>query len=191
MTRMDFSRLQRILDLTFVVMMLPFGGLLCIVISILSVIIERNLKVFFLQKRRGRYGQIFTIIKFRTMAETKPKGELKVTPFGLLLRRTSLDEIPQLFNILFGQMSLVGPRPIIYEDSEKTREIMSRENVRPGLTGLAQITFRGSKRSLRQKMRYDLLWCKSGGICCYFFILVRTAQVIYTRYKKNRTGETF
>ena len=112
--------------------------------------IDSNGSVIFKQKRMGRGGKIFTCYKFRTMREdTPPSVPAKaffdagnyITRVGSILRRSSLDELPQLFNVLLGHMSLVGPRPLICEEFEvhKMRKDAGIYALRPGLTGLAQI----------------------------------------------------
>lgn len=121
---------------------------------------------FFVQPRPGKDGKIFNLIKFRTMDNRKDeKGELlsdeiRLNKYGRLLRRTSLDEIPEIFNIIIGDMSLIGPRPLLVQYlplySEEQRH---RHDVRPGLSGLAQVNGRNSI-TWTQKFQYDCEYVK-------------------------------
>ncbi|HIU34936.1 MAG TPA: sugar transferase [Candidatus Pullichristensenella excrementigallinarum] len=119
----------------------------------------------FTQKRAGRNGKIFTIYKFRTMRRDTPSNlathllsnpESFITPIGRLLRKTSLDELPQLFNVLRGDMSLIGPRPALFNqyDLIRLREEAGVNRVRPGLTGWAQVNGR-DLLSIPEKVAYD------------------------------------
>ncbi|MDE5597031.1 MAG: sugar transferase [Lachnospiraceae bacterium] len=118
--------------------------------------------VLFHQERPGRGGKIFTLCKFRTMTEKKDEnGELlpdeeRLTPFGKFLRSTSLDELPELFNILKGDMSLVGPRPLLVCYLPwYTEEESHRHDMRPGLTGLAQVNGRNAL-GWEERFAFDL-----------------------------------
>ena len=140
--------IKRILDilLSFIAIIL-----LSPVILIVAILVRTKLgsPILFKQERPGKNGKIFKMYKFRTMTDAKnEKGELlpdavRLTRFGRILRSTSLDELPELLNILKGDMSIVGPRPLLVEYLPLySEEQMHRHDVRPGLTGLAQISGR-------------------------------------------------
>jgi exopolysaccharide biosynthesis polyprenyl glycosylphosphotransferase len=153
--------------------------------------------VFYHQRRVGLRGRIFTVHKFRTMqrdaeAHTGPvwaskKGDLRVTAIGQWLRRTRLDELPQLWNILVGEMSLVGPRPERPEFvTNLTRQIPyygQRHIVRPGLTGWAQVryTYGASTEDALQKLQYDLYYIKNLSIVFDLYILFETIKTVVLR----------
>jgi sugar transferase (PEP-CTERM system associated) len=148
------------------------------------------------QQRVGQQGQIFTVHKFRTMrvdaeAETGPvwatEGDVRVTPIGRWLRRARLDELPQLWNVLKGQMSFVGPRPERPEFvTDLTRQIPyypQRHTVRPGITGWAQVryTYGASVEDALQKLQYDLYYIKNLSIALDLFIIFETIKTVILR----------
>lgn len=135
----------RLLDFIFAVLGLSFGIPLLLLIS-LAGLFDTGSPMFF-QQRVGRHKQKFTLVKFRTMkldtasVATHLADGASVTRFGSFLRATKLDELPQLWNVLKGEMSLVGPRPCLFNQEELIHERETRGvlNVRPGITGLAQV----------------------------------------------------
>lgn len=148
--RMYEKYVKRLLDFTlsFCAMIVLFPLLL-----ILTVIGVKKMKgnPFFIQERPGWHGEIFKLIKFRTMSNEKDKDgqllpdEQRLNTYGKFLRSTSLDELPEIFNIIKGDMSIIGPRPLLIEYLPWYTEIEKRRHdVRPGLTGLAQINGRNS-----------------------------------------------
>lgn len=143
---------KRFLDIFFSIILIILLIPLMLFISLIIVLDSKGGAIF-KQKRMGRDGKIFTCYKFRTMRTDAPHSvpakdlahpELYVTRLGAFLRRSSLDELPQLFNVLKGDMSLVGPRPLICEEAEvhQMRKMAGIYMLRPGLTGLAQISGR-------------------------------------------------
>ena len=155
---------KRLLDFISSFLMIVLLSWLFIVIAII-IKLTSNGKVFYCQKRKGKDKKDFNILKFRTMKESTPgdvpthlleNPEQYITGIGKVLRKFSLDELPQLFNILKGDMSLVGPRPALWNqyDLLKERDINYSNTVRPGLTGWAQVNGR-DEIPIPIKARYD------------------------------------
>lgn len=155
----------------------------------LAIYIDDPGAVFFTQYRVGRYGKRFKLYKFRTMKTDTPKYlstmELEdpdkyITRVGRILRKTSLDEIPQLLNVLKGDMSLIGPRPLISDEYEihQMRMRFGVYNIRPGVTGLAQINGRDTV-SPAQKVRWDVKYLKNFGFKQDFDILFGTIPKLF------------
>lgn len=136
--------------------------------------------VFYAQPRQGKNGDYFTMYKFRTMTNDVDRhGKLlpdaqRVTPLGWFLRRTSLDELPQLANILKGDMTLIGPRPAYFKVPEQYHE---RFSVKPGLTGLAQINGRKSC-PLEERMAYDLDYIRNRSLTLDLKIAFKTVACV-------------
>ncbi len=160
----------------------------CWLYIIVAVVVRVKLgsPVIFRQKRPGLGGKIFTLYKFRTMTDEKDEDgkllpdDVRLTKFGRFLRKTSLDELPEAFNILKGDMSVVGPRPQLVRDMVFfTEEQMKRQSVKPGLSGLAQVMGRNGI-SWEQKINYDLEYIENitfSGDCKIIFMTVWTAFV--------------
>lgn len=143
--------------------------------------------VIFKQKRPGKNGKIFLMYKFRTMTEEKDDaGKLlpddqRLTGFGKFLRSTSLDELPELWNIIKGDMSLVGPRPLLPEYLSLYNENQSkRHDVRPGLTGLAQVNGR-NVISWEEKFEYDIQYVENISLKLDLLIILKTAINVFLR----------
>lgn len=150
--------------------------------------------VLFRQPRAGRHGETFHIYKFRSMTDERgPDGELlpdekRLTPFGKLLRKTSLDELPELFNILKGEMSLVGPRPLLTKYVPLyTREQARRHEVRPGLTGWVAINGRNT-RSWEERFEQDLFYIENYDLRLDLHVLWRTVAVVLSRENVDPIG---
>ncbi|MEO8454683.1 MAG: sugar transferase [Sphingomicrobium sp.] len=151
--------------------------------------------VLFRQVRPGLHGQPFRLLKFRTMIDAadgngSPLSDAeRLTPFGHFLRRWSLDELPELYNVLRGDMSLVGPRPLLMEYLPLyTAEQARRHNVRPGLTGWAQVNGRNAI-SWDQKFALDLWYVKHLNLSLDLRILWLTIRNVFTRHGISAEGE--
>ena len=156
--------------------------------AVLAVLVARNLgrPVLFRQQRPGLRGEPFTLIKFRTMREHDPRVGLisdadRMTPFGRALRSTSLDELPTFRNVLRGEMSLVGPRPLLMQYLERyTPEQARRHDVRPGITGLAQVSGRNAL-TWEGKFAADADYVRRRSLRLDAFILWRTVLAVVQR----------
>ncbi len=153
---------KRLLDIICCLAALLVFWWLYIIVAVL-VRVKLGSPVLFKQDRPGKDGKIFKLYKFRTMTDERDKegrllpDDMRLTKFGRFLRSTSLDELPEVFNILLGQMSIIGPRPLMVEYLPYyTEEEMHRHDVRPGLSGWAQINGRNAIDSWEQRFQYDL-----------------------------------
>lgn len=165
------------------------------IIVMIGLAIANNGKSFFFQKRPGKNECIFSIIKFKTMNDKKDKdGNLlsdaeRLTPIGAFVRKTSLDEIPQLINVLKGDMSLIGPRPLrtyylpLYNEVQKTRH-----NVRPGITGWAQVNGRNAI-SWTKKFKYDVWYVENLSFMLDLKIFFLTIKKVFVREGISKEGE--
>ena len=192
--------MKRIIDI------LLSSGLLFIILPLLLLIAIINIllnkgKIFFVQERAGYKGNIFKIIKFKTMNDNaNNKGELlpdgeRLTIFGSFLRFSSLDELPTLWNVLMGQMSLVGPRPLLVKYLDRYNDNQLRRlEVKPGLTGWAQINGRNSI-SWEEKFEYDVWYVDNRSLKLDLIIIFKTiSQVIRGKginHKNHPTMEEF
>ena len=172
-----------------------------LLITALLVRIKLGSPVIFKQKRPGLNGKIFTLYKFRTMTDKKDEeGNLlpdseRLTKFGKLLRSTSLDELPELINILKGDMSIVGPRPLLVEYLELYNEEQKhRHDVRPGLTGLAQVSGRNSI-TWEEKFKEDIRYINNISLILDIKIIIKTIIKVFKRegisQEGNETMEKF
>lgn len=163
--------------------------LLSPVILLVALLIRRKLgaPVLFRQTRPGLHGKPFEMIKFRTMRHAEdengkplPDSE-RITPLGRLLRATSLDELPEFWNVLKGDMSIVGPRPLLMEYLDYyTEEEMLRHSVRPGITGLAQVSGRNAT-AWDERLAYDIEYVKRRTFWMDVKIILETIHQVLTR----------
>ncbi|MCS4433105.1 sugar transferase [Aquiflexum gelatinilyticum] len=151
---------------------------------------------FFIQKRPGKHGKLFRLIKFKTMAfAVNSHGELlsdkeRLKGLGKIIRKSSLDELPQLWNVLVGDMSLIGPRPLLEEylplyNAEQSR----RHLVRPGITGLAQVNGRNSI-SWEKKFEFDVFYVNNLSLKLDIEILILTLMKFFRPEGINQKGHT-
>jgi undecaprenyl phosphate N,N'-diacetylbacillosamine 1-phosphate transferase len=180
--------IDRIVALIALIMCLP----VLVLISSL-IIIFNNTQPFFIQHRPGQDEKIFKLIKFRTMTNQKDANgnllddHLRTTKLGKFLRKTSLDELPELLNVLMGDMSFVGPRPLLIEYLEKySPDQRKRHTVKPGITGLAQISGR-NRLSWEEKFKLDLKYIKNLSLINDVFIILRTFVVIFNTSNINKS----
>ncbi len=158
--------------------------------------VRKNLgsPIFFLQERPGQNGKLFKMIKFRSMKDANDKhgnplpDEKRITPFGQKLRSTSLDEMPQLINVLKGDMSIVGPRPMLKEFVELySPEQARRLEVRPGMTGLAQVSGR-NELDYEERFKCDVWYVDNHNPLVDFKIMFKTVGVMSKREGINAPG---
>ncbi|WPO82007.1 sugar transferase [Chryseobacterium sp. JJR-5R] len=152
-------------------------------------------KPFFFQKRPGKNGKIFSILKFKTMNDKRDAdGNLlsdaqRLTPVGAFVRKTSLDELPQLINVLKGDMSLIGPRPLLPEYLSLYNEFQSRRHeVRPGITGWAQVNGRNSI-SWQKKFEYDVWYVDHLSLSLDLKIFFLTIKKVFIREGIYQEGQ--
>ena len=158
--------------------------------------VKKNLgsPVLFLQERPGKDGKLFKMIKFRSMKDAFDKegnplpDDQRITPFGHKLRATTLDEMPQLFNVLKGDMSIVGPRPQMKDFLEHyTPEQMRRHEVKPGMTGLAQVSGR-NELDYEERFKCDVWYVDNHNTFVDFKIMFKTVAVMTKREGINAPG---
>lgn len=185
--------IKRILDLILSLMALIVLMPLMIIIGIL-VRINLGSPIIFKQKRPGKNEKIFTLYKFRTMTDKRDidgnllPDEYRLTKFGKFLRSTSLDELPELINIIKGDMAIVGPRPQLIKDMLfMTKEQRRRHSVRQGLTGLAQINGRNNI-TWEEKLEYDLRYIENITFVEDTKIILKTILKVFKRDDINTNG---
>ena len=187
--KQGYALLKRCFDIIVSILGIIFLSPAFFIISILILVSSGN-PVLFVQKRIGRQGVQFSIFKFRTMVKETPPympkpepTDLKITEIGRFLRNTGLDELPQLLNVLTGQMSLVGPRPEMPLNQEEYINMdQERLKVKPGLTGLWQLSNK-THLPIHKNLEYDLAYIKNRSLSLDFKILLETLKVSLLRTK--------
>jgi len=184
---------KQLFDMVGSLVLLLAMGILLAVLALL-VRIKLGSPVIFIQTRPGLHGKPFRLYKFRTMTKKRDdKGQLlsdhvRLTTFGRFLRGTSLDELPELFNVLKGDMSLVGPRPLLMQYLDRyTPEQMRRHEVKPGITGWAQVNGRNAI-SWEEKFKLDVWYVDHQSILLDLKILFMTIWQIRKRVGINQPG---
>lgn len=185
------SFFKRLIDIVVSVVFILCFWWLYIVLAVL-IRIKLGRPVLFKQERPGLNGKIFTMYKFRSMTDGRDKnGKLlsdseRVTSFGRVLRATSLDEIPEFVNVLKGDMSLVGPRPLLVEYLPRYNEFQARRHeVKPGITGWAQINGRNAI-SWEDKFKYDVEYVVNQSFLMDLKILFLTVKKVVVRENINQ-----
>ena len=191
---MIYQIIKRTLDLFLIISFFPLIIVFSLLISI-SLFFEIGYPILFFQKRIGLSGREFKIIKFRTMTNEKDKlGELlpdfkRITRIGKLIRKSSLDELPSLINVLIGNMSIVGPRPFIVKYKNLySKEQNQRHDVKPGITGLAQINGRNNL-SWEDKFEWDITYVKNQSFILDIKILLKTFVIVLRKEGVNQNEE--
>ena len=191
---------KRVFDIVFSIAIIIFCFPIFFILSILIKLGSRG-PIFYSQSRLGKNKKPFKCIKFRTMSEEaddilknllienedlrdefqktqKLKNDPRITPFGKFLRRTSLDELPQFINVVLGQMSIIGPRPIVKEEQNRYDKNLNEVfSIKPGITGLWQVSGRNNL-SYERRVMLDLIYARNRNFYMDLNILIRTIGVV-------------
>ncbi|MDU2558469.1 MAG: sugar transferase [Anaerococcus prevotii] len=189
--------IKRILDIVLALIALPFVLIICIIFGILIYLEDRG-DIFYIAKRRGLNGTVFGMYKLRSMKMNAPdirnednstynsSNDPRVTKIGRILRKTSIDELPQVFNILKGDMSWIGPRPNnpskVYEDMTDGEK--KRLSIRPGVTGYSQAYYRNSINQ-GEKLKKDVFYSENVRFVFDFKIFIQTIKTVLLQKNIN------
>ena len=189
--KLTYSIYQRVLDILASIIGLIIGIPLIAIFGMLVKMEDRG-PIFYKQERLGKNLKIFYIYKIRSMrvdaekvggVQWAQKDDPRITKIGKFIRKTRIDEIPQLFNILKGDMSLIGPRPerpeLTYKFEKEIPGFIKRLKVKPGLTGLAQVNG-GYEITPNEKLKWDLIYIKNRNIIMDIKIILKTIRVVFT-----------
>jgi lipopolysaccharide/colanic/teichoic acid biosynthesis glycosyltransferase len=186
--------MKRLVDIVCTGLALVLWGPLLFLLAVANLLVMGR-PVLYVARRAGKGGKPFGLLKFRTMTgATDASGRLlpdeeRITAYGKFLRRTSLDELPQLINILKGDMSIVGPRPLpVSYTARYSSEQKKRLHVKPGLTGLCQVRYRGSDRSWAEKLALDVDYVERQSLFFDTYIIFLTFLALGRRVSGNRSG---
>lgn len=188
------SYLKRIIDITVAIIGLLVLSPLFVIVTV-GLFFSNKGKPFFLQVRPGKNKKLFQIVKFKTMTDEKNESgnllpdSLRMTKVGAFVRKTSFDELPQLINVLKGDMSLIGPRPLLPEYLPLYNEEQKRRHdVRPGITGWAQVNGRNTI-SWKKKFEYDVWYVDNFSFFLDFKIFFKTVYNVFNRQGIYKEGE--
>ena len=187
-----YDPVKRVLDVIAASVLLVLTLPVQLIVALL-VAVRLGRPVLFAQPRPGKGGKVFTLYKFRSMKDVDVarglvRDEDRLTPFGRRLRATSLDELPTLYNVLVGDMSMVGPRPLLVEYLERyTPEQARRHEVRPGVTGLAQVRGRNSI-SWEEKFALDVQYVEQRSFALDARVLWSTVAVVFRQHGISSRG---
>jgi lipopolysaccharide/colanic/teichoic acid biosynthesis glycosyltransferase len=188
--------MKRVFDIIFSFLLLIFFSPIILIVSI-CVYLKLGKPILYNQKRPGKNEKIFLLYKFRSMSNAKDgygnilPNDKRISTFGKFLRSTSLDELPALLNVLKGDMSLVGPRPLLVDYLEfYNSEEKLRHSVLPGITGLAQINGR-NEISWEDKFKLDIWYVKNQSFFLDLKILILTIKKVYIREGINQKDGSF
>ena len=195
-----YQVVKRAFDIILSLILLPFVGILFVVIG-LAIKLEDGGPVFYKAPRIGQFGKLYDMYKFRSMKVNAPdirladgstyngKDDPRVTKVGRFIRETSVDELPQIFNILLGQMSFIGPRPDPPDWMERyPKESLRFLNVKPGITGYSQAYYRNSADSM-EKIWNDVYYADNISLLMDIKILFKTVTVVLKRENIYRDAE--
>jgi len=187
---------KRWIDFMLALCLLSVLSPLFLLLAICLCLSTKSMQLFFLQQRSGRYGKVFQVIKFKSMSDEHDESgalltnEQRITRIGRFLRSTSLDEIPQLMNVLKGEMSLVGPRPLHVQYLELyNKQQARRHDVRPGMTGWAQVHGRNTI-SWGDKFEFDVWYVDHLTFKLDLNILCKTVALVLRRSNVDRVRES-
>jgi exopolysaccharide biosynthesis polyprenyl glycosylphosphotransferase len=191
--------LKRIFDLTFSLLVMILGLPVFVTIAILVKLTSKG-PVFFMQERSGRWGEPFKIIKFRSMVPDADKiaqmhstgaGDKRITRFGMFLRKTRLDELPQFFNVIAGDMSIVGPRPLARYDVEMLMKQSPTKfkralTIKPGITSIGQVKvgYADNAEESVKRLNYDLIYVDNPSLRTDLWLIARTVLLVFQRKGK-------
>lgn len=192
-TGASYETIKRAIDLFLILISLPILLPLAVFVAF-AIRLESRGPILFRQARVGRFGKPFVMLKFRSMVRDSEKNgaqfaslkDPRITRVGAFLRRTRLDEIPQLWNVLLGEMSLVGPRPeqvhFVRRFEQEIPDYVSRHLALPGITGWAQIHggYAFDVKTTRKKLRYDLFYIERRSTLLDVQILLKTIRIVLT-----------